>query len=141
MAASCARDGFDDGQSEPVPVLVVCPAPIEPLEGLEEAVDVRRRDQRSGIGHRQDGLAVRLPVVTSTRPSASLCRTALASRLATSRSTSSRSPSRGAGSVISSMWILIALRHGDLASAAAVLGILTPRSPVKSSAPAGCCAP
>ena len=59
MAASCARDGFDDGQSEPVPVLVVCPAPIEPLEGLEEAVDVRRRDQRSGIGHRQDGLAVR----------------------------------------------------------------------------------
>jgi len=57
----CGRDGSDDGQSEPVSVLVVCPAPIEPLEGLEEAVDVRWRDGWSGVGHRQDGHAVLNP--------------------------------------------------------------------------------
>jgi hypothetical protein len=52
------RDGPDDGQSEPVPVLVVGPARIEPLEGLEEAVDVRGRHERSGVRHRQNGPAV-----------------------------------------------------------------------------------
>ena len=44
-------------------------------------------------------------VTTSTRPSTTLWRTALVSRLATSRSTSKGSPSRGAGVVTSSMWI------------------------------------
>ncbi len=57
----CGRDGPDDGQPEPVPVRVVGPAPIEPLEGLEEAVDVRGRDEWSGVGHRQDGHAGRHP--------------------------------------------------------------------------------
>ena len=57
----CGRDGPDDGQSEPVPVLVVCPAAVEPLEGLEEAVDVRWRDEWPGVGHRQDGLALLHP--------------------------------------------------------------------------------
>jgi hypothetical protein len=52
------RDGSDDGQPGPGPVPVDGPAPIEPLEGLEEAVDVRQRDEWSGVGHRQDGLAV-----------------------------------------------------------------------------------
>ncbi len=33
----CGRDGCDDGQSEPAPVLVVGLAPIEPLEGPEDA--------------------------------------------------------------------------------------------------------
>ena len=44
-----------------MPVLVVCPAPVEPLEGLEKAVDVRWRDEWSGVGHRKDGLAVLYP--------------------------------------------------------------------------------
>jgi hypothetical protein len=57
----CGGDGSDDGQSESVPVRVVCPAPVEPLEGLEEAVDIRQRDKRPGVGHRQDGLAVGHP--------------------------------------------------------------------------------
>ena len=33
------RDGPDDGEAEAVSVLVVRSARIEPLEGLEEAVD------------------------------------------------------------------------------------------------------
>ena len=37
----CGRDGSDDGQSEPMPLPVACPAPIEPLEGLEETFDFR----------------------------------------------------------------------------------------------------
>jgi hypothetical protein len=42
------RDGPDDGQSEPVPVLVVGPAGIEPLEGLEQApVNVNVTSQRA----------------------------------------------------------------------------------------------
>jgi len=57
----CGRDGPDDGQSEPVPVLVGRPARIEPLEGLEEAFDFRWPDEWSGVGHRQDGLAVLHP--------------------------------------------------------------------------------
>src|SRR5580704_2479882 len=55
------RDGSDDGQSEPVSVLVVCPAPIEPLEGLEEAVHFLWRYDWSGVGHPQDGPAVLYP--------------------------------------------------------------------------------
>ena len=51
-------DCLDDGESEPVPVLVVCPAGIESLEGLEEAFEFGRCDVRSGVGHRQHGLAV-----------------------------------------------------------------------------------
>ena len=39
-------------------VLVAWPARIEPLEGLEEAVDLSWRDEWSGVGHRQDGPAV-----------------------------------------------------------------------------------
>ena len=50
-------DGSDDGESEAVPVLVLRPPRVEPLEGLEETVDFRRRDERSGVGHRQHGLA------------------------------------------------------------------------------------
>ena len=50
-------NGPDDGESEPVPVLVVRAARIEPLKGLEEAVDLSWRDACSGIGHRQHGLA------------------------------------------------------------------------------------
>ena len=55
------RDGSDDGQPEPVSVPVVCPAPIEPLEGLEEAVHFPGRYGWSGVGHRQDGPAVLYP--------------------------------------------------------------------------------
>ena len=33
-----------------MPVRVACPAPIEPLEGLEEAVDFRRRDDGLLLG-------------------------------------------------------------------------------------------
>ena len=54
-------DGPDDGESEPVPVLVVRPARIEPLKGLEEAVDFSWRDERSGVGHREHGLALLHP--------------------------------------------------------------------------------
>jgi len=45
------------------------------------------------------------PVLTSTLPPATLWRTALVSRLATSRSTSRESPSRVAGSLTSPTWI------------------------------------
>jgi hypothetical protein len=55
------HDGSHDGQSKPMPVAIDCSMPIEPLEGLEEAVDYRWRDQWSGVGHRQDGLALLHP--------------------------------------------------------------------------------
>ena len=38
-----------------------CPARIEALEGLEEAVDFSWRDDWSGVGHRQHGPAVLHP--------------------------------------------------------------------------------
>ena len=68
--APCAvANGSDDGESEP--------APIEPLEGLEDAVDFRWRYKWSGVGHWQDSPAALAPVVTSTRPSVTAWQTAL----------------------------------------------------------------
>ena len=51
-------NGADDGESEPMTVLVVRPVRIEPLERLEEALDVSWRYEWSGIGHRQHGVAL-----------------------------------------------------------------------------------
>ena len=51
-------DGSDDREPEPVPLLVVPPARVEPLEGLEESVYVAGGDDRAGVGERQDGFAV-----------------------------------------------------------------------------------
>jgi hypothetical protein len=99
----CGRDGSDDGQSEPVSVLVVCPAPIEPLEGLEEAVDVRWRDGWSGVGHRQDGHAVLNPGQDLDTAVGNVVANGVGEQVATSRSMSRESPSRIAGSVTRSM--------------------------------------
>jgi hypothetical protein len=41
-----------------MPVLIVPQSPIEPLKGLEQSIDVRRRDDGASIGHRQRGPAV-----------------------------------------------------------------------------------
>ena len=51
--AVCSRDGADDGESQAVPVLVVGPAPLEPLERLEQAADFVRRYECSCVDHRQ----------------------------------------------------------------------------------------
>lgn len=44
-------DRSDYGESKSLPVLIVRPPRIEPLEGMEEAVDFAGRDERSGVGH------------------------------------------------------------------------------------------
>ena len=100
------RDGSDDGESEPVSVLVMCARPrIEPLEGLEEAIDFAGGMTGPVLVTDSTASPSLAPVTTSTRPSTTLWRTALVSRLATSRSTSRGSPSRGAGVVTASTWI------------------------------------
>ena len=48
----------DDGESEPVTILVVRATRIEPLEGLEEAVDFTERYEHSRVGHRHHGVTV-----------------------------------------------------------------------------------
>jgi hypothetical protein len=49
-------DSPDDGQAKAVAVAVAASgARAEPLEGLEQAVDFGGRDDRPGVGHRQDG--------------------------------------------------------------------------------------
>ena len=51
-------DGADDGQAEAVAAVAAGGARAEPLEGLEQAVDLGGRDDLPGVGHRQDGAAV-----------------------------------------------------------------------------------
>jgi len=43
-------DGADDGQPEPVPVGMADPLAAEPLERLEQPVQL---DHRTGVGHRE----------------------------------------------------------------------------------------
>lgn len=52
----CRGDGADDGETESVAVVVDCPARIKPLERLEEAFNVGRRNHGPCVGHRQEGL-------------------------------------------------------------------------------------
>ena len=52
------RNRSDDGEPEPVPLLVVRPALVQALKGLEETVDFVWRDAWSGIGHRQDRVSL-----------------------------------------------------------------------------------
>ena len=54
-------DRSDNRESEPVSVLVVRPARIEPLERLEETVDFSWWDEWPGVGHRYHGLALLYP--------------------------------------------------------------------------------
>jgi hypothetical protein len=75
---------------------VTCAVRAEPLEGLEEPVDGGRRDHRSGVDHRQDGVESLVLVTTSTWPRGVLCRSALSARLAIRRSASRGSPVAGA---------------------------------------------
>src|SRR5580658_11078826 len=51
-------DGADDGQAEAVAAVAAGRARAQPLEGLEQAVDLGRRDDLPGVGHRQDCAAV-----------------------------------------------------------------------------------
>jgi hypothetical protein len=49
-------DGPDDGQAKAVAVAIAAGGTgTEPLEGLEQAVDVGGLDDLPGAGHRQDG--------------------------------------------------------------------------------------
>src|SRR5450759_3188737 len=60
---SCAVSvgyGPDDGQAKSVPAAVDAADGVQPLEGLEEPVDLPRRDRRAAIGDRQNGAAVLL---------------------------------------------------------------------------------
>jgi hypothetical protein len=54
----CVGDGLDDGEPEAGPVGVAASVGGEPLEGLEEPVDVGGRDRRAGVGDGQDGATV-----------------------------------------------------------------------------------
>lgn len=51
-------DGADDGQADAMAVAVVCAPCVEPLEGLEQPVDLAGRDYRPSAGNRQDSAAV-----------------------------------------------------------------------------------
>ncbi|HEX6450049.1 MAG TPA: hypothetical protein VF060_11365 [Trebonia sp.] len=51
-------DSADDGQAEAVAPVAAGRARTESLEGLEEAVDFGRRDDRPRVGYRQDGLTI-----------------------------------------------------------------------------------
>jgi hypothetical protein len=44
-------DGLDDGQAQAVAAVAAGEARAEPLEGLEQAIDVGGRDDRPGAGH------------------------------------------------------------------------------------------
>lgn len=55
-------DGRGDGQPEAVPIAPACAARPEPLEGLEQAVDLGGRDDLTGVGHRHDGAGVAMPL-------------------------------------------------------------------------------
>jgi hypothetical protein len=48
-------DGPDDGQAEAVAAVAADGPRAEPLEGLEQALDLGRGDDPPGAGHRQDG--------------------------------------------------------------------------------------
>jgi hypothetical protein len=55
-------DGADDGQAKAVASIAAGGARAEPLEGLEQPVDLGGRDDRPGAGHRQDGaVSARFP--------------------------------------------------------------------------------
>src|ERR1035437_6383978 len=54
-------DSPDDGQAEAVAAAAAGGARAEPLEGLEQAVDVGGRDDLPGVAHRQDGVTAAGP--------------------------------------------------------------------------------
>src|SRR5215831_16857051 len=54
-------DGADDGEAKTVTAIGAGGARTEPLERLEQAVNVRGRDDLPGAGHRQDGAGVAGP--------------------------------------------------------------------------------
>src|SRR5689334_9063046 len=54
-------DGADNGEAKAVTTVAVGGAGAEPLEGLEQAVDRGGRDDRPGVGYRQDGAGVAGP--------------------------------------------------------------------------------
>jgi hypothetical protein len=49
-------DGADDGQAQAVAAVAAGGARAEPLEGLEQAVELGCGDDLPGVGHRQDGV-------------------------------------------------------------------------------------
>src|SRR5215469_10028103 len=51
-------DGADNGEAQAVTAVAAGGARAEPLEGLEQAVDLGGRDDLPGAGHRQDGVTV-----------------------------------------------------------------------------------
>ena len=50
-------DGLDDGQAQAVAVRMACSAWGEPVEGLEEPLDLTAGYRGPGVGHAQDGAA------------------------------------------------------------------------------------
>src|SRR5690349_14059768 len=50
-------DGPGDGQAQAVPVRLACSAGGEPVEGLEEPLDLAVGYRGPGVGHEQDGAA------------------------------------------------------------------------------------
>jgi hypothetical protein len=54
-------DGADNGEAKAVTVVAAGGARAEPLERLEQAVDLVGRDDLPGAGHRQDGAGVAGP--------------------------------------------------------------------------------
>src|SRR5215472_15812577 len=54
--AVSGRDGPDDGQAEAVAATAAGAARAEPLEGLEQTVDLGGRDDLPGADHRQNGV-------------------------------------------------------------------------------------
>src|ERR1035438_7349206 len=51
-------DGRDDGQAKSVPAAVAGAGGVQPLERLEEPVDLSGRDHWAAAGDREDGAAV-----------------------------------------------------------------------------------
>jgi len=54
-------DGADNGEAKAVTAVAAGGARAEPLESLEQAVDLGGRDDLPGAGHRQDGAGVAGP--------------------------------------------------------------------------------
>ena len=90
-------NGFYDGETEAVPLALAETGTIEPLEGLEEPLDVAGIDNGAGVGERQVSRAVPGAVFTRAEPPGMLWRKALCTRLATSLSTRRGFARRGCG--------------------------------------------
>jgi hypothetical protein len=92
-------NGFYDGETEAVPLALAEPGTIEPLEGLEEPLDVAGIDHGAGVGDRQVNQAAPGAGPSRAEPPGVLWRKALCTKFATSLSTRCGPPVVDAGSM------------------------------------------